>query len=159
MSLPRSAVFDCNVFLQAMLSSNGASHACWRKVVAGDVTLFVTPYMLAEIRELPDHPKLKRFSGFTRERVERFIEELLDIAEFIADPPATFRYSRDPDDAHYVDVALATHSMLVVSNDKDLLDLMNDSNQDGRQLREQHPDFAVLTPPQFLVWVGPRTSK
>jgi putative PIN family toxin of toxin-antitoxin system len=153
-SSPRSAVFDCNVFLQTMLSRRGASHACWEKVLAGEVTLFVTPYMLAEIRSLPGHPKLKRFSGFTPERVERFIEKLLDVAELIADVPAAFSYARDPEDAHYVDVALATHSMLVVSSDKDLLDLMSDNNQEGRELRQHHPDFLVLTPPQFLTYLS-----
>jgi putative PIN family toxin of toxin-antitoxin system len=157
MSSSLSAVFDCNVFLQTIFSNKGASHACWKKVLAGEVTLFVTPYMLAEIRALPEHPKLRRFKGFTAERVERFIEELLDIAQLIDDPPQTFHYARDPDDVHYVDVAVATHSMLVVSNDKDLLDLMNDSNPDGRQLRQQHRDFTVLTPPQFLARVDART--
>jgi putative PIN family toxin of toxin-antitoxin system len=119
MSSPRSAVFDCNVFLQTMLNHRGSSHACWEKVLTGEVILFVTPYMLAEVRNLPNHPKLRRFSGFTAERVERFIEELLEVAELIADPPPVFRYARDPDDAHYVNAALVTHSMLVVSNDKD----------------------------------------
>ena len=133
-----------------MLSERGASHACWQKVVAQEVTLFVTPYILAEIRRLPAHRALKRFSNFTPERVERFIEELLDVAQFIADPVPRFSYPRDPADAHYVDLAVTTGSMLVVSNDKDLLDLMNDTNAQGKSLRSLHPDFSVLTPPQFL---------
>ena len=133
-----------------MLSEGGPSHACWQKVVAQEVTLFVTPYILAEIRRLPSHRALKRFSNFTPERVERFIEELLDVAQFVADPVPRFSYPRDPEDAHYVDVAVTTGSMLVVSNDKDLLDLMNDTNAQGKMLRSLHPDFNVLTPPQFL---------
>ena len=157
MSLPDRVVFDCNVFLQAMLSANGPSHACWQKVVAGDVTLFVTPYMLAEIRRLPNHPKLRRFTGFTTERVERFIEELLDTAQFIPDPAPMFHYARDPEDAHYVDVAVATGAMLVVSNDKDLLDLMNEHNPDGRKLRRDNPDFQVFTPVQFLDRFSPES--
>ena len=48
--------------------------------------------MLAEIRELPEHPKLKRISDFTPERVERFIEELLDVAQLIPDPPPAYLY-------------------------------------------------------------------
>lgn len=150
MNSPPSAIFDCNIYLQAMLSGRGASHACWKKIINGEAVVFVTPYILAEIRRLPDHPKLKRFGGLTLERVERFIEEIIDVAELVADPPVTFTYTRDPDDAHYVDVALAEHAMLIVSNDKDLLDLMNDNNPDGGQLRRQHPDFMVLTPSQFL---------
>jgi putative PIN family toxin of toxin-antitoxin system len=155
----RSAVFDCNVFLQAMLSTRGAAHACWQSVVVGRVTLFVTPYILAEIRSLPEHKKLARFRTLTTERVERFIEELIDVAELIADPPPMFSYPRDPGDGPYVDAAIATNSVLIVSNDKDLLDLMSNENSDGKALRAQNPAFRVLTPPQFLAVIAesPRT--
>ena len=59
-------------------------------------------------------------------------------------------YTRDPDDAHYVNLAITCEAMLVVSRDQDLLDLMHDSNADGRMLRAQYPEFCVLTPPEFL---------
>ena len=48
------------------------------------------------------------------------------------------------------DVAIATGALLVVSNDKDLLDLMNDSNQEGKALRSRYPALRILTPPQLL---------
>ncbi|MDB5322959.1 MAG: pilt protein domain protein [Phycisphaerales bacterium] len=150
MSAPRQAVFDCNVYLQAMLSARGAAHACWQKVVAGEVVLYVTPFILAEIRRLPDHKNLRRLRSFTHERVERFIEELLDNAALVSDPPPKFAYPRDPDDARYVDVAISTGAILIVSNDKDLLDLMNDSNPEGKALRERHPTFGIFTPAEFL---------
>jgi putative PIN family toxin of toxin-antitoxin system len=154
MTSNRKAVFDCNVFLQAMLSTRGAAHACWQVVLADQATLFVTPYILAEIRRLPEHKKLRKFSKFTSDRVERFIEELLDVAELVSDPPAKFIYPRDPGDAHYVDLALAANAMLIVSSDKDLLDLMSEANVDGKALRASHPTFEVLTPPQFLAVIG-----
>jgi putative PIN family toxin of toxin-antitoxin system len=110
----------------------------------------MTPYILAEIRRLPAHRSLRRFSHFTAARVERFIEELLDVALLIADPSPVFQYPRDPGDAHYVDLAIANRSLIVVSNDKDLLDLMKDSNVEGKALRLIHPGFTVLTPQQFL---------
>jgi putative PIN family toxin of toxin-antitoxin system len=101
MSAGQHAVFDCNVFLQAMLSSRGAAHACWQKVEAGEVKLYVTAYVLAEIRALLDHPDLRRFRQLTVEKVERFIEEIIDVANIVDSPVAEFRYDRDPDDAHY----------------------------------------------------------
>ncbi len=143
-------IFDCNVYLQIMLNRRGAAYACWEKVLAGKADLFVTPTILTEIRRLPDHKKLRRFGNFTHERVERFIEELLDAATLAADPPPIFSYSRDPDDAHYVNLAISTNAQLVVSNDKDLLDLMDDANVDGKMLRGAHPAFRVVTPPEFL---------
>jgi putative PIN family toxin of toxin-antitoxin system len=145
------AVFDCNVYFQAMVSARGASYACLERVKAGEVTLFVTAFMLEEIRELPAHAKIgARFPDLTSHRIEEFIADLLRVATLVPDPPAMFRYDRDPDDAHYVDAALTTGAMLVVSNDKDLLDLMNDRNADGLALRKSHPTFAVVTPPRFL---------
>src|SRR5206468_3016036 len=80
MSATAPVVFDCNVFLQAMLSTRGPAHACWQHARAGDLILYVTPYILAEIRALPDHPKLQRFRTLTHERVDRFIEEVVDVA-------------------------------------------------------------------------------
>lgn len=150
MSETTSAVFDCNVFLQSMLSSHGAAHACWERVLAGEVKLYVTAYILAEIRKLPEHRKLRRFRNFTSERVERFLEELLKSAVLVSTPPQEFTYSRDPDDAHYVNLAIVTGAFLVVSNDKDLLDLMLHGNADGEALRAKHPQLRILTPPRFL---------
>lgn len=144
------AVFDCNVFLQTMLSTRGAAHACWQRILAGEVQLFVCPGILDEMRDLPSKPKLRRFSYFTFEVVEEFIRKLLEVSTLVADPKPAFSYSRDPDDALYVDLAVVTGSLLVVSNDKDLLDLMNDDNVDGRQLRQKHPDFCALTPRAFI---------
>ena len=155
MNVPVPVVFDCNVYLQAMLSSRGPAHACWQHVLDGDAMLYVTPYIIAEIRALPEHPKLRRFRNLTQERVERFIDEILDVSTFIPNPSPVFSYARDPDDAHYVDVAVATGALLIVSHDKDLLDLMNDQNTDGKSLRQRHPAFRVLTPPQFLATFPP----
>ncbi|HWE93554.1 MAG TPA: putative toxin-antitoxin system toxin component, PIN family [Tepidisphaeraceae bacterium] len=150
MSPITSVVFDCNVFLQSMLSSHGAAHACWERVLAGEVKLYVTAYILAEIRKLPEHRKLRRFRNFTAERVERYLEEVLKSAVLVPTPAPEFTYSRDPDDAHYVNLAIATGALLVVSNDKDLLDLMLNGNTDGDALRAKHPQLRILTPPQFL---------
>ena len=133
-----------------MLSTRGAAFVCWQIVIAGEITLYVTHHILTEIRKLPGHKSLKRFATFTPRRVERFIEELLDVATMVGNPDPAFVYPRDPDDAHYVDLAISTGSMLVVTHDKDLLDLMDDKNSEGVALRSLHPEFTVLTPPMFL---------
>jgi len=154
----QAAVFDCNVYLQVMLRGSGAAHACWQRAVAGDAHLYVTSFIIAEIRRLPDHHDLRRFSKFTHDRVERFVEELLEVATLASEPPALFDYARDPDDAHYVNLAIATGAMLVVSNDKDLLDLMSEVSADGRAVRERYPGLRVLTPAQFLESLQHRDS-
>jgi hypothetical protein len=46
-------------------------------------------------------------------------------------------------------------AQLVVSRDKDLLDLMNAASPEARELLAEHPDFRVMSPPQFLTLVAP----
>jgi predicted nucleic acid-binding protein len=75
----------------------------------------------------------------------------------VAPPPDTFSYPRDPDDAHYVNLAISSQANLVVSNDKDLLDLMQDTNADGKRVRAAHPGLRIFTPPQFLAVLPPKS--
>lgn len=50
-----AVVFDCNIFLQAVLNPNGAAGACKQLVDRGQVELFVSPQVLAEVADVP-HP-------------------------------------------------------------------------------------------------------
>jgi putative PIN family toxin of toxin-antitoxin system len=150
MSAPHHAVFDCNVFLQAMISARGPASECLRRVFGGEVLLYVSQTILKELRSLPNHAKLRKFRQLSQDKIEAFIVELLDVAVLADTPQTRFVYPRDPDDAHYVNLAIATGSMLVVSNDQDLLVLMTDGSPEGKALRSEYPSFQVLTPPQFL---------
>lgn len=92
MTGPRRVVFDCNVFLQAMLSVHGPASVCLVRVDRGEVILIVSPYVLAEVRALPEHPDLRRFPSLTPERVEQFLSEVLQRAELVVDVPEVFKY-------------------------------------------------------------------
>ena len=137
---PRAAVFDCNVFLQAMLSARGAAHECWQKVRRGEVKLFIASAIVREIQRLPEHRELRRISRLTPERINRFLAEVLSVATVADDPPTVFTYERDPEDAIYVNLAIASGAMLVVSRDADLLDLMSEALG---EIDEKNP-FALM---------------
>jgi putative PIN family toxin of toxin-antitoxin system len=147
-SPPLPVVFDCNVFAQALINPRGPAGACVSAAQAHRVRVFVSNHLLRELRELPR--KLPLRLSVTDNRVEALIVDIATYAEFVDPVPSIFVYPRDPDDAHYVDLALATGADLVVSRDRDLLDLMSEANADGRILREHHPKFRVLTPPELL---------
>jgi predicted nucleic acid-binding protein len=49
-SAPR-VVYDCNIFVQSLISINGPAGRCVRKAQSGEVSLFVTAFILHEIRE------------------------------------------------------------------------------------------------------------
>jgi len=141
-------VYDCNIFVQALINPRGPAARCVEKARAGEVLLFVTAFILDEIRE--SHLKIPRKYGVTAEQTEALADALAVLANLLDDVPPTFVYERDPDDAHYVNVALAADARLVVSRDRDLLDLMDMTRPDAAQFRSRFPALRILEPVQFL---------
>lgn len=142
MSEPLLAVFDCTVFAQALINPEGPAGSCLTAAQAGHVRLFVSDYVIQEIRELPQ--KLPARLGVTSERVLTFILDLAKYSEPVENIPDTFAYDRDQDDAHYVNLAEAVKATFLVSRDNDLLDLMKN---DGFKTR--FPNLRVMSPPHF----------
>ena len=154
-SPPVKAVFDCNVFLQALGNPQGASGRCLQAVWDGRVQLFVDARLLDELSDVAQRPKmLRRFPKLTS-RFHRLMEQIGTVAVIVQDVPDRFTLSRDPDDAHYVNLAIATGAFLVVTRDKDLLDLMREESVESRTLHKSYPEFRILTPPEFLVTLAP----
>lgn len=143
-------VYDCNVFLQALLSSRGPAFGCIELARAGEVEVFASPYVLAELRRTPHHPDLKRFSHLTVESVELFIANLLPKMHVVSDVPEVFVGCRDPKDNHYISLAIATDSKFVVSRDNDLRDLMDPANPEAREFLQHYPRIRILEPGAFL---------
>lgn len=143
-------VFDCNVFLQALISSKGPAHACLERAASGHVQLVVSAFVLAELRTLPVHPELRRFSTLTHERVERFIADVLGFSVVETEIPEVFTYPRDPDDAHYVNLAIKAGAILIVSRDRDLRDLGDQSKPIGREFYARFPKLRIVDPTQFV---------
>lgn len=140
------AVFDCMVYLQAAANESGPAFACFGLVDDGDVTLCVSAEVLAEARDVLTRPALQaKFSRLTPERVGQFLQNVEAKAVLIRAVPKVFACPRDPDDEPYVNLALAAGTQYLVSRDKDLLDLRNDSAFRGR-----FPDLAILDPVAFL---------
>ncbi len=141
-------VFDCTIFAQALININGPSGKCLTAAQQGQVQLFITDYVLQEIRELPD--KIPTKLDVTPDRVDRLIHELAKYTKLVKGVPPIFSYDRDPDDAHYINLALATNSKYVVSRDNDLLDLMDASRPEGSRFRLQFPSLDIINPTLLL---------
>ena len=154
-STPSRAVFDCNVFLQALANPLGPAGRCVEAALDGRFELFVDQTIIDEIVEVAGRPLVSQKLRILPTRVNELVTELNARAVFVHDVPVIFSYPRDPDDAHYVNLAIAIHAYLIVSRDKDLLDLMDDTNADGKRLREKYADFRVLTPTDFLDLLDP----
>lgn len=97
----------------------------------GSVRLFVSPEVFAELREVSVRPKVARKLRLTPERVETFIAAIEAAATVLELVPDRYRLERDPDDSHYINLALAADAGVVVSRDRDLLDLMIAERPEG----------------------------
>ena len=82
--------------------------------------------------------------------VAKFIEDIRVFATFVDVVPHVFDFPRDPKDAHYVDLAVAASAKLIVSRDKDLLSLADESTPEGQDFKARFPGIAILTPPALL---------
>jgi uncharacterized protein len=145
---PIAAVFDCSVFAQALINPRGPAAACFTAAQEGRVRLFLSEYVLAEVRELSN--KLPPRVRPSADRVERLIADLARYAHVVSNVPAVFPYPRDPDDAHYVDLALAADATFIVSRDRDLLDLSDLKHEASRQFVARFPQLRLIDPPAFL---------
>ena len=73
--------------------------------------------------------------------VEKFLKRVLKKAVFIKIVPAGFKYSRDPKDEKYINLAIEVEADYVISRDKDLLDLMTDISVKGKEFRQKSRTF------------------
>ena len=133
-------VFDCMVFLQGAANKTGPSGACLQLVQSGEVELFWSPKIAAEVREVLARPKIqKKFPSLTPTRVDAFLATL-DRHALSMDPTVLEEsYCRDPKDEKYLQLAAACSAKYLVSRDKDLLDLMEEVDPSGIAFRKVFP--------------------
>jgi putative PIN family toxin of toxin-antitoxin system len=118
------------------------------------INLFVSPAVIAELREVTGRPKVITKLHLILGRVGEFIDTVEIAATILEGFPEPFVYSRDPDDAHYVNLALAADARLIVSRDKDLLDLMDSTKPEAAEFQRRYPVLRILDPVGFLREIG-----
>ena len=152
--MPQRVVFDCNVYFQALISPEGPAGACLSAAQQGLLRLFVTDHIIQELTEVCSRPHLVDRFGFTPERLNRFTLKIRKIAKVVDEVPHVFDYERDPDDEHYVDLAVACGANLIASRDKDLLALVDQSTAVGRDFHERFPELEIIAPVELLSRLG-----
>jgi len=104
------AVFDCNVLLQALAAPDGPAGRCVQLALGRRIELVISPRVLAELTEVAARPRVATKLRLTPELVMAFITALELVAVSVDSVPEQFAYERDPDDAHYVNLALAAEA-------------------------------------------------
>ena len=150
MSERHRVVFDCNVFLQALANPVGPAGRCVELAISGKVALYISPHILDEIREVTSQPKLIAKFRLRPDRVAALLDNLPKAAVMVPSYREVWKYDRDPDDAHYVNLALVANAKLIVSRDRDLLDLMDSSKPEAAEFQKRFPALRILDPVLFL---------
>jgi uncharacterized protein len=144
-----TAVFDCVVYVQAVLSSRGPAFACFELAEAKQVALHLSPAILDEVKRTLARPSLRRkYSSITDARVAKFLEHAVNAGTMMQDPPQAFALSRDPKDEPYLNLAVAANATHLVTRENDLLSLMAES-----VFRTQFPALSIVDPSAFLAAV------
>ena len=143
--LPR-VIFDCNVYLAALISPKGAASACFDALEQGRFLLYISGLVWNEIWSVSYRDEIREGNpALTDERVEVFWDKVLSLAVLIQDVPSRLTLERDQKDEKYLDLADEVGANYLVCRDKDPLDLMKD-----QQFREQYPTLTILDPSAFL---------
>ena len=150
-SEPTRVVFDCNVFVQGLASRNSAARIALHLFFNGQITLFISNPILEEVKEVLARPELRRIlPGITNQSVNAFLTKLAEKAVTIANVPEEYHYERDPDDEMYINLAIVTNSIYLVSNDNDLRDLMTKENNVSREFRRRYPLLRIMDAGHFI---------
>lgn len=144
-------VFDCNIIWQSFFFAEGLSAKCKKLVDDEIIQLFLSPEVLAEMREVMLRPEfLAKFETFTEIMIERYLEELAKKSIILNAVPKLFKLPRDPDDEDYINLAVEAEADYIVTRDKDLLDLMTGHDNPSKEFRQKFRPLKVVEPLEFL---------
>lgn len=153
-------VFDCMVYLQALVSESGPAAALLRLVDDDALSLFVSNEIIDEVLAVLSRPKLrKRNPKITAEGVYAFIKRISESATLIEDVPRHFTYSRDPKDEKYINLAVEGGTNYLISRDRDLLDLTTGYTDECKDFRRRFKSLKIVTPEEFLERVALEESR
>jgi putative PIN family toxin of toxin-antitoxin system len=131
------AVLDTNLLVSYLLTHRPPIATLVDQHLAGDHFALVTaPELLAELDRFLAYPKLRRY--YTQEEHKRFVALIMALSEVVNLPEAIPRICRDPDDDRVIACAVVGNADVIVTGDRDLLDL------------EQVGRIAIWTARQFL---------
>jgi putative PIN family toxin of toxin-antitoxin system len=135
------AVLDANVLVAALLSRAGAPAQILELWLAGEVEIFVSELLLAELERILAYPKLR--ARVSAAEAEQLVLLLRETAVVVADPPDPPSRSPDPGDDYLLALAEAGKAVLV-SGDQHVLGLAD--------------RFPIQTARAFLELLRPRSA-
>ena len=115
-------VADTNTVVSALLW-RGSPYRLFQAVNDDRITFYTSRVLLDEFEEVLSRRKFVKTIRAANETLASLIHHYQELAHLVRPRPLTTRVSRDRDDDHVIACALAAKASLIVSGDRDLLDL------------------------------------
>ncbi|MGD9793553.1 MAG: putative toxin-antitoxin system toxin component, PIN family [Acidimicrobiia bacterium] len=131
-------VVDPNVLVSAAITS-GTSRSVVDAASTGVLVIVVCPLLVAELTAVLARERFERWR--TRDRLDRYVADIISIAEHHPDPCPIAAVTRDPGDDYLVALAAAADAV-ICSGDRDL--------------HAAAIDVAVFTPGELIERVATR---
>lgn len=131
------AVVDTNILVRALIKPHGTVGPLLVRLRQGDYTLLYTQSLLEELVDVLGRPRIRDKYHLTEQDIETVLSLILLRGEAVT-PTEQITACRDPQDAKFLEAAVAGGADVIVSGDEDLLAL--------------HPlaGIPVLSPAAFL---------
>ena len=75
-------VFDCNVFAAGLIKPSGSAGECVERVLNGQLMLFWSQFVIAEIRRIPQKETPRKL-GMTDQKVESLLSRLIPVCHLM----------------------------------------------------------------------------
>ena len=144
-------VVDTNVLVRGLANLHSSSGQLLRLCETRSVQMLLSRSVMREYRDVLARDELSHaHPAITPDAVRLVIERLRYFAEFIDPIHTRFRYDRDPDDACFLELAIAGDATHIITYDKDLLSLLSEHTDAARRLRQRMPRVQVLDAGEFV---------
>lgn len=117
---PLRAVLDTNIVIAGLLWSGPPNRLL--RVVGQGLDLYTSRTLIDELAKTLTRRKFAQRIASQSTDIDALIEDYLGLAELVV-PASIPRICRDPDDDHVIACAIAARAEIIVSGDRDLLEL------------------------------------
>jgi putative PIN family toxin of toxin-antitoxin system len=132
-------VLDANIFISALISSQGNPAKILEKWQMRELEVVVSPAIIAEIERVTGYERLQKKYRRIREEREGLIDDLRNFATMVDPQQELSVVQADDSDNRYIECAIESGANFVVTGDPHLLDI------------GEYQGIPILTPAIFVV--------
>lgn len=144
-------VFDTGCVLQAALNPAGPAADALDLLDQDKIAVYTSPRLRSEYEDVLYRPAIRaKNPHITDTQIEAGLARFDLKAIRGLNPPPYVSYPRDPNDEPVINLAIHVDADYIVTRDRDLLELVDESKPEGRFFRQRFPRLSILNPVAFL---------